>query len=582
MLGACSSEDLCDDTQDNDADGLTDCLDSECFGDGSGTGDCSTEGIGLCGDGEDNDGDGLLDCGDDDCFGIAPCDGSESICDDAEDNDNNGLADCADTACFGPNNGCGNELDGSCTDGLDNDLDGDGDCADSDCFGEAGCETEAICNDGQDNNDDGLVDCFDPDCFGSASCDAEIGELCADGQDNDGDGNADCDDDECTDSGYCGEFDCTDGESNEADDAVDFDDAIDCSDDDCDGVTDDNGFAICFESCDDDRDNDGNGLTDCEDPECADNQVCVESNCDDNIDSDGDLLTDCEDDDCWGLGCHNDTETGIVSTLTDGDATLMQKYEVFDWKYDRNASFFTGSTNGNSSFADCFDIDTPTVNDNPFNRDNPFTTSTTFVSTSAFTETGEAPNGTPQSLFTVQRIDSFSSVRLDGIAGTVQVDAEVADGSRVSRTCDWNFDSAVFRGPRDGRLELVGTRAGFTLEGNEIGAGGPVTPNEACQLQGSSFLPTVLFHADEAGGEPDQTRFRGDGVLRVDNFTGPERYGLSANNPAFNTYGAFEQVAEGRQGSAETCLKYYTHYTSTYGWNANGLYGNALQVYGAP
>jgi hypothetical protein len=262
---------------------------------------------------------------------------------------------------------------------------------------------------------------------------------------------------------------------------------------------------------------------------------------------------------------------------------LTQKYEVFDWKFDQDASYFAGtSSGGDSSFSDCFNVNNPTVDNNPFNRANPFTTSTTFVSTSAFTETGEAPNGTPQSLFTVQRIDSFSSVRLDAVAGPVRVDAEVSDGSRVSRTCDWNFDSAIFRGPRDGRLELVGTRAGFTLEGNEIGANGPVTPDEACQLEGSSFLPTVLFHADEDGGAPSQTRFRGDGVLRVDNFTGQERYGLSANDPAFNTYGAFEQVAEGRPGSAETCLKYYTHYTSTYGWNANGLYGNALQVYGAP
>ena len=49
----------------------------------------------VCGDGEDNDADGLIDCEDDDCFS----DTCPEICDDGEDNDADGDTDCDDADC---------------------------------------------------------------------------------------------------------------------------------------------------------------------------------------------------------------------------------------------------------------------------------------------------------------------------------------------------------------------------------------------------------------------------------------------------------------------------------------------------
>ncbi|MFC1768671.1 NosD domain-containing protein [Nanoarchaeota archaeon] len=59
------------------------------------------------------------------------------------------------------------------------------------------------CNDGQDNDQDGAVDCEDDECWEAPECQGpEPGEggqpgTCNDGQDNDQDGAVDCEDDEC-------------------------------------------------------------------------------------------------------------------------------------------------------------------------------------------------------------------------------------------------------------------------------------------------------------------------------------------------------------------------------------------------
>jgi len=54
------------------------------------------------------------------------------------------------------------------------------------------------------------------------------------------------------------------------------------------------------EDCDDGIDNDGDGLVDCEDGDCA--EACSEAaSCDDAADNDGDGWTDCQDEDCWGV-----------------------------------------------------------------------------------------------------------------------------------------------------------------------------------------------------------------------------------------------------------------------------------------
>lgn len=61
----------------------------------------------------------------------------------------------------------------ACSDGFDDDGDGDIDCADSDCVNDPNCNgptSETNCVDGLDDDVDGLVDCFDPDCAGDPAC----------------------------------------------------------------------------------------------------------------------------------------------------------------------------------------------------------------------------------------------------------------------------------------------------------------------------------------------------------------------------------------------------------------------------
>jgi hypothetical protein len=91
-LTGCMTEAICNDGQDNDSDGLIDCADPDCFGH---TG-CTTEAV--CNDGADNDADGLVDCADPDCFGQTGCT-AEALCADSKDNDADGLTDCADPDC---------------------------------------------------------------------------------------------------------------------------------------------------------------------------------------------------------------------------------------------------------------------------------------------------------------------------------------------------------------------------------------------------------------------------------------------------------------------------------------------------
>lgn len=55
---------------------------------------------------------------------------------------------------------------------------------------------------------------------------------------------------------------------------------------------------IPMEICSDLIDNDGDGLIDCEDPDCALSSECTAENCTDEIDNDGDGLIDCEDSEC--------------------------------------------------------------------------------------------------------------------------------------------------------------------------------------------------------------------------------------------------------------------------------------------
>ena len=104
----------------------------------------------ICDDNEDNDDDGDTDCEDADCQTQAFCGGFEDAaageCEDGIDNDADGLGDCADSDCNGVlggpvAEGClvpDQDFEESCGDGLDNDGDGQADCADADCEGEPG------------------------------------------------------------------------------------------------------------------------------------------------------------------------------------------------------------------------------------------------------------------------------------------------------------------------------------------------------------------------------------------------------------------------------------------------------------
>lgn len=86
----------------------------------------------VCNDSIDNDGDGLIDCQDSDCIASANC---QEICNDGIDNDGDGFTDCEDLECEDFMD-C---LIERCIDGIDNDGDGLIDCDDPDCDTNPNC-----------------------------------------------------------------------------------------------------------------------------------------------------------------------------------------------------------------------------------------------------------------------------------------------------------------------------------------------------------------------------------------------------------------------------------------------------------
>ncbi|SDP54756.1 PSA repeat domain-containing protein [Desulforhopalus singaporensis] len=147
---ACVAEpEICDDTVDNDCDGIVDCNDTDC----SGTPECpSLIEYPFCFDGLDNDFDGAVDCDD-----RTDCDGQSetTVC---------GLGVCSSTGTRSCSNGTLVEtvacipleptepnVELSCDDGLDNDCDGDVDFSDADCpvcavyTDKAGCNGDPNC-----------------------------------------------------------------------------------------------------------------------------------------------------------------------------------------------------------------------------------------------------------------------------------------------------------------------------------------------------------------------------------------------------------------------------------------------------
>lgn len=191
-------ETACDDSVDNDLDGLVDCADNDCASAAVCTAVCgdrvidpgeecddgnSIDGDGctaacemeagpetICDDRADNDGDGLVDCMDPDCLNVAFClcgngvvEGLEE-CDDGNNTDGDGCS----SSCLDENQPmCGNgiiEAGEGCDDGNSNWCDG----CDPSC--QLQPATESDCSDSIDEDCDGNIDCADSDCAGAPGC----------------------------------------------------------------------------------------------------------------------------------------------------------------------------------------------------------------------------------------------------------------------------------------------------------------------------------------------------------------------------------------------------------------------------
>jgi hypothetical protein len=132
----------CTDDLDNDGDGWIDAEDPDC--------QSSRDEMSTCEDDLDNDGDDLTDAEDPDCADGGP-EGWVPECNDGRDNDGDGLIDRDDDGCSSASDqterGSAHPY---CRDGLDNDLDGWTDAADPDCITQ-----EQL----RDNDGDGLGNC---------------------------------------------------------------------------------------------------------------------------------------------------------------------------------------------------------------------------------------------------------------------------------------------------------------------------------------------------------------------------------------------------------------------------------------
>jgi subtilisin-like proprotein convertase family protein len=125
------------------------------------------------------------------------------------------------------------------------------------------CEAGAACVNGSDDDGDGQIDCVDPDCAAAPQCGAET--QCTDTIDDDLDGKVDCADPDCATAVTCvPEAACGDGMDN------DLDGKADCLDADC-------GPSCATESnCGDGLDNDADGKADCQDLGCSGALACTD------------------------------------------------------------------------------------------------------------------------------------------------------------------------------------------------------------------------------------------------------------------------------------------------------------------
>lgn len=116
LLSACGGGrgEVCDNSVDDDGDGLADCRDQDCFA------VCGEQ----CGNAVDDDGDGLVDCADEDCDTTCGGGGGVEDCSNDVDDDGDFVIDCADDDCDAV---CDADADGWITTAL-----GGPDCDDTD------------------------------------------------------------------------------------------------------------------------------------------------------------------------------------------------------------------------------------------------------------------------------------------------------------------------------------------------------------------------------------------------------------------------------------------------------------------
>jgi len=104
---------------------------------------------------------------------------------------------------------------------------------------------------------------------------------------------------------------------------------------DCDDIDPDRSPAET-EVCTDGIDNDCDGLSDCEDGDCATQNGCYEADCTDGDDGDDDGLVDCLDDDCW---TESDCVSHAYAQVTQGSYEIIKA---------NNQTTFYGVTFGSS------------------------------------------------------------------------------------------------------------------------------------------------------------------------------------------------------------------------------------------
>ena len=162
----------------------------------------------------------------------------------------------------------------ACTNRVDDDGDGLDDCRDPECAAFCTEADNAGCRNGADDDHDGLTDCADPDC--ATECPESGLDACTDGIDNDLDRINDCGDADC--APWCGvtepaAVECR-GQACEPGfpgPTAHRDCDVECADADEACIAGLITFCGMEPSvrCDDGIDNDGDGLTDAGDPDCA-------------------------------------------------------------------------------------------------------------------------------------------------------------------------------------------------------------------------------------------------------------------------------------------------------------------------